>query len=510
MVTATESAPILEAHDLSKRFGDVEVLHQVSLKIMPREIMGLVGQNGAGKSTLIKLIAGAYQPDGGKLLLHGKPIQFRDPRDALRAGIATIYQELSVCHNLTVAENIFLGRMPRNRWGVVDEERMRQETDRLLEELGISINPRESVAQLSLLERQLVEIAKAIHRNLDVLILDEPTSALSQREKSALYRIVRNLRQRASIVYISHYLEEILDLCDRVVVLRDGEIIRDGPTSGLDIRQLVHEMVASDIKDFFPKHNRVIAGVEPMLVVTNLTVKADRAPVHNASLTALPGEIVALAGLAGSGAATLARALCGLASHTGAVKVHGAVRRVTNARQGLRAGISYVTNDRKGEGLVMTLNAYDNGGLSILHLLRNMAWIITDRRIKTSSEEQLRTVAFRGQAERPVAFLSGGNQQKVVFVKMAHQRLKPRVLVLNDPTRGVDIGAKRELYDLLMQMTQQGMAVVLVSTDLEEMVQLADRIYVFRDGAIVREVPHGISMRELQIAIEQKEGEEAQ
>lgn len=509
-MTATELAPILEARDLSKRFGDVEVLHQVSLKIMPQEIMGLVGQNGAGKSTLIKMIAGAYQPDGGRMLLHGKPIQFRDPRDALRAGIATIYQELSLCHNLTVAENIFLGHMPRNRWGMVDEERMRLEANRLLEELGIPINPRESVGQLTLLERQLVEIAKAIHRNLDVLILDEPTSALSQREKFALYRIVRNLRQRASIIYISHYLEEVLDLCDRVVVLRDGDIIRDGPTSGLDIRQLVHEMVASDIKEFFPKHNRVAAEGSPLLRVANLTVEADRAPVHNAALTVLPGEIVALAGLAGSGASTLARALCGLAPHTGVVEVHGAACRVTNPRQGLRAGISYVTNDRKGEGLVMTLNSYDNGGLSILHLLRNIVGIITDRRVKISSEEQLRTVMFRGQAERPVAFLSGGNQQKVVFVKMAHQRLKPQVLVLNDPTRGVDIGAKRELYDLLMQMTHQGMAVVLVSTDLEEMVQLADRIYVFRDGSIVREVPHGINMRELQIAIEQKEGEEAQ
>jgi ribose transport system ATP-binding protein len=425
---------------------------------------------------------------------------------AIHLGIATVHQELSLCGNLSVAENLQLGSLPHRFAGLVDRARLREDAIASLEVLGVSLASETVVDEVPILGRQLVEIAKALRRQPQVLILDEPTSALKESERQALFAVVERVRAHAAVILISHRLDEVLAHCDRVIVLRDGSLVREGPVGEADVHRLVQDMVSKDIGEFFPKSNEVMTEGPPVLELDHLSGRIGGVEVHEVSLAVRPGEIVGLAGLSGSGAQEVIQLLGGVQRPKGHVRVLGRAVQVGSPADALRHGICYVPNDRKVEGLAMELSTVDNGVLSVLRQLGGTFHVLSHRQAVRSLADQLSEVVFRGDPEGPVGELSGGNQQKVIFVKMTHRRAAPRVLALNDFTRGIDVGAKRELYDVIMRSANEGLGVLLASTDLEELVQLSDRVLVFREGRIVREMERGAGMRGVQ---EEMEGEGA-
>lgn len=495
-------APMMEVLGLTKRFGRAVVLDDVSFNLNPNEVLGLVGENGAGKSTLVKLLSGVYQPDAGDISMDGRPFRPRTPIEAIEAGIATVHQELSLCENLTVAENLVLGEMPSHRVGVLDRTTIIETAVATLERLELDISPDTEVARLPILQRQLVEIAKALHKRARVVILDEPTSALKEAEKDTLFGLVSQLSVHASVIYISHYLSEVLDHCQRALVLRDGRVIVDRPTSALDARQLITAMVQEEIEAFYPKYNAIRPEAPPALKLRSLSGRVGLTELEDVSLTVSCGEIVGLAGLSGSGASELAELLSGQYRIAGELEVGGKTMRLRSPADSVAAGIAYVPNDRKRDGLAMDLTAVDNGVLAVLRRISRRAGALLPVDAAWNVVPQLEAVAFHGDVATPVRGLSGGNQQKVVLVKMANARKRSAVLVLNDFTRGVDVGAKRDLYHVIMRAANEGAGVVLASSDLEELVQLSDRIIVFRNGRVVEELGARSSMREVQSSIE--------
>ncbi|MDA8392270.1 MAG: sugar ABC transporter ATP-binding protein [Actinomycetota bacterium] len=500
-------SPVIGVSGLTKRFGHATVLADVAFELGRNEVLGLVGENGAGKSTLVKLLSGVYQPDEGQMLMEGRPYRPRNPTEAIRRGIATVHQELSLCENLTVAENLVLGEMPSRRGGVLDRGAMIRTAVSTLERLQLDIPPHSPVAGLPILQRQLVEIAKALHKRARVVILDEPTSALKEAEKEILFRLVRQLSEHASVIYISHYLSEVLDHCGRALVLRDGRVMMDRPTSSLDSRQLIAAMVQEEMESFYPKYNDVDRSGPAALSLRGVSGRVGLTELHDISFTVRRGEIVGLAGLSGSGAAELTEVLGGRGTLSGEVVVGAKAVKLRSPADAVMAGISYVPNDRKRDGLAMEMDAVENGALSVLRRLARTGGTLLPRDAARNVLPQLSNVEFHGGTEVPVRSLSGGNQQKVVFVKMANVALGSVVLVLNDFTRGVDVAAKRDLYHVIMRAANNGAAVLLASSDLEELVQLSDRIMVFRSGRIVEVLGAGVGMREVQAAIERTASE---
>ncbi len=478
------ASPLLEARQISKSFAGVRALKGVSLGVYPGEVLAVVGENGAGKSTLMKILAGVQSPDSGELLVEGVVRTIGSVQEALRFGIALIHQELNLAETLDVGANIFLGREP-HCCGWVDAVRIEREARIVLERVGLCVEPGALVGDLTIGQQQLVEIAKALSVNARVLIMDEPTSSLSDHEAKVLLGLIRELRSRGvGIVYISHRLGEVQGLADRVEVLRDGEnagrLLREEISHGA----MVQLMVGRALAQFYP-HKPHETG-EVVLDVVGLRTRANPGKAVDFQLRA--GEIVGLAGLVGAGRSELLDALFGVVpALQGMVRVSGELVELRTPRMAMDAGIALVPEDRKHQGLFLEMGVRENLSIASLHR-EQTAGFLNRAGERALCEEMMPALRIKAAgAEQPVQFLSGGNQQKVVIGKWLATR--PRVFLLDEPTRGVDVGAKQEIYRLMEELAANGAAVLFVSSDLEEIMGMSDRVLVLHEGRLSGELP---------------------
>ncbi|MFE5791349.1 sugar ABC transporter ATP-binding protein [Streptomyces sp. NPDC056503] len=457
---------------ICKSFPGARVLTDVDLDVERGEVHALIGENGAGKSTLMKILAGVHTPDEGTIALDGRTVSFKHPTDAQRAGVAIIYQELTLLPERTVAENVFLGREPKRR-GLVDSAAMESATAKLLEELGEgSFGPRDLVRRLSVAQQQVVEIVKALSVDARIVVMDEPTAALAESEVELLYRLVRRLSERGvAVLYISHRLREIFELADRVTVLKDGAKVTTLPIGELTTAGLVRLMVGRELTDYYPARATRPAG-DVLLSVRG----GGNDFLDGIDLELRAGEIVGLAGLQGAGRTELAKALFGAEPFT---RGEMTPRRPGSVRDGIAAGIGLVTEDRKSEGLALHQTVRDNA-LLVARARRG--------RVGTSVLELLKRVRLAPPSpEKEVRYLSGGNQQKVVLAKWL--TVAPKVLLFDEPTRGVDVGAKAAIHELVRELAEDGMAVLMISSELPELIGMSDRVVVLRDGRIAGHLP---------------------
>jgi ribose transport system ATP-binding protein len=477
---------------VTKQFPGVRALHDVTFDVRAGEIHALIGENGAGKSTLMKILSGVYASDAGQLRLDGQPLHLADPHDAKRHGIATIHQELNLIPELTIAENIFLGSEPRTAAGLLDARRMEAEAQALLQRLNLALPANRPVKQLRVGEQQLVEVAKALSLKARLLILDEPTSALSQTEIERLFAVIASLKEQGvTMIYISHKFAEIFRLADRVTILRDGEHIATLPIAETTERQLIQLMVGRNLTDLFPKASATVG--DEVLRVEHLSLRTTEQtggrPLHDISFSLRRGEILGVAGLMGAGRTELLETIFGVHPANqvdGTICVAGQPRRINSPRAAIRSGLAFVTEDRKRQGLVPKLPVIHNMTLAALgrflrfDLIRQRA----ENRAVGDSIDRLRikTPAPTTEVER----LSGGNQQKVLLARCL--LTQPHVLLLDEPTRGIDVGAKAEIYGLISELAQGGAGIVIASSELPELLSMCDRILVLCEGRLTAEL----------------------
>jgi len=483
----TGSSPILEMSGISKTFPGVKALSDVSLTVYPGEIHALMGENGAGKSTLMKILSGAYQADtGGEIRIDGKPVEINGPLTALNHGIATIYQELSLAPNLSVAENMLLGREHR-RGFFIDRGAMENSCRSVLERLGVTFGPSTKVSELSMAERQLVEIARALIANARILIMDEPTTSLSSRETEALFALVRQLRAEGmAIIYISHRMAEVYELADRVSVLRDGTYVGTLVREEISADRLVRMMVGRDLSSFYKKDHDARGSRGPVLLsVRNI---GDGQRVHDCSFDLHQGETLGIAGLVGAGRTELARLIYGADRRiSGEISLVGKPLSIHRPEDAIEAGIVYLTEDRKQLGLFLDMTVRENVNLNVLGRDARAGTILNLKAARDRAAAAIKALGIRVAGDVvPVGSLSGGNQQKVLLSRLLET--KPRVLILDEPTRGVDIGAKSEIYRLIDELVRSGVGVIVISSELPEIVGICDRVLVMREGRIAGEV----------------------
>ncbi|MFZ0216975.1 MAG: sugar ABC transporter ATP-binding protein [Candidatus Dormiibacterota bacterium] len=474
---------LLEVRAVSKHFGGVHAVVDASLSLAAGQVHGLAGENGAGKSTLGKIIAGALAPDQGGLYVDGAPVRFRAPRDALAAGIAVITQEIALVPRATVEQNVLLGIEPATA-GVLRRGRLRQRFNELNERIGLSLSPGATVASLRVAARQTVEVMRAIARGARLIVMDEPTAALTRDEAERLMGIVRNLAaDGTSVLLISHYLEELLSVCDEITVMRDGRIVRTNQASRETPRSLVLAMIGRDLALEYPAKSPAPASAPVVLEARELRRAG---ALQDVSVTVRAGEIVGLAGLVGSGRTEVARALCGAdAFDGGEILLDGRPIHIRGPRQAAKFGIVMVPEDRKEQGLVMLRPVLENVMLATLGYVAK-GGIINRGRERRRAAELVEQLDIRARSiDAPVGTLSGGNQQKTLFARWLVR--PPRVLIADEPTRGVDIGAKRQIHELIVRLATDGMAVLLISSELEEVLGLSHRVLVMRRGQIVAE-----------------------
>jgi ribose transport system ATP-binding protein len=480
---------LLEMRGIAKSFVGVEVLHGVDLDLAAGEIHAVVGENGAGKSTLMKVLAGVHHPDRGTIRIDGEEISFAHPHAAQAAGVGIIYQEFNLLPDRTVAENVFVGREPIRR-GVVQRRGMERATRGLLEDLGVtSFGPRTMVRDLSVAQQQVVEIVKARSLDARILVLDEPTAALAEHEVELLFALVRRLQEQGiGMLYISHRLREVFTLADRITVLKDGALVKTVAKSEIDPRGLVNLMVGRELDEYFPPRAEASEIGDVRLALRGVSTDL----LRDVSLEVRAGEIVGLAGLQGSGRTELARAIFGADPlRAGTVQLEGKEVRLRSPRHAIRAGLGFITEDRKAEGLALAQSVADNMLLAVRTVLpgarrrRSEPGLMSIRDLAAAVE-----LNARGP-EQEVRFLSGGNQQKVVLAKWLQTR--PRVLIFDEPTRGIDVGAKAGIHDLIRKLARDGVAVLMISSELPELIGMSDRILVMRAGALAGELPAGAS-----------------
>jgi len=468
---------ILELKKISKSFSGVEVLHEVSFSLRPGEVHALLGENGAGKSTLMKIITGVHHPDGGEILLNGMPVHFGDTRESQQAGIAAIYQELSLFPDLDVAENIFIGRQPVTLGGRIDWRKLYAEADKLLASLGVHLELKQKARNLSIAQQQMVEIARAFSINARVLIMDEPTSSLTLKEAADLFRLVRRLKDDgAAIIFISHRLEELFELSDRVTVLRDGAYVDTRPVKDVTRDDLIRMMVGRTITDMFPKQD-VQAG-KVVLQVDHLTREGS---FRDISFELREGEILGMAGLIGAGRTNVARSLFGVEPPTsGTIQLDGRAIRITSPQQAIALGLAYVPEDRQLHGLIPPMNITTNIGLPMLQVYSRRGWLRNkvERSAAFNAARQMEVRA--NNIWQNARELSGGNQQKVVLAKWLST--KPRILILDEPTRGIDVGTKAAVHALMSKLASEGLAILMISSELPEVLGMSDRIIVMHEG----------------------------
>ncbi len=476
---------------IRKSFPGVRVLDDVSLSVLPGQVLALMGENGAGKSTLMKILAGALDADAGTILLDGKEVKTDTPQQAMALGIGIIYQELNLAPHLSIAENIYLGREPRLLPGWIDGRKMRRDAAAVMADLGMPLDVRTLVGTLSVAQRQMVEIAKATSRKARVLAMDEPSATLTAHELENLWRLIRRLQsQGIAIVYISHRMDEVFQIADAVTVLRDGKIVGSAPVAEIGRDDVVRLMVGRDLDETYPKE--VMDAGRPVLEVKNLNRQGI---LDDISFSVHAGEVVALAGLVGSGRTEIARCLFGADLWTsGNVILDGKPFHPRSPSDAIRAGIGFVTEDRKEQGVVLSLPVRENISLASLQKVSGFGFV---RRGKERAEAQASVSRLRVRTpsvEQRVGNLSGGNQQKVVLGKWLETPLK--LLILDEPTRGIDVGAKREIYGIMNSLAQDGVAILMISSELPEVLGMADRIIVVRDGRVAGSLPRSEATQE--------------
>jgi simple sugar transport system ATP-binding protein/ribose transport system ATP-binding protein len=477
----SERPTIVELRNVEKQFGGAVALRGVSLEVKAGAVHALVGENGAGKSTLGKIIAGVHRPDEGELLLDGEPVSFRSPRDALTAGVTIIAQELALARRRSVLDNVYLGNTP-NVLGRVKTRQLRQQYADLTERLGISVDPDRTVGELRLAEAQKVEILRAVARGARLIVMDEPTAPFSRQDAEELFGVVAALVEAGTtIVYVSHNLEDVLRLSSEVTILRDGALVRTGPAAEETTDSLVTGMLGRSLDVVFPSKRY---PDEQAPVVCSVRGLACEELVEDVSFDIRAGEILGIAGMVGSGRSELARAIFGADRRAaGEVLVDGEPVSARHPRTAIRAGIALLPEDRKTQGLLMLQSAVANVSVASLGDVSRAGWIAS-RRERASADEVIKKVDVRAvQPDAPAWTLSGGNQQKVLFARWL--RRDPRLLIVDEPTRGVDIGAKRSIYELLADLAGRGVAILMISSELEEVIGLAHRVLVMRRGHIV-------------------------
>jgi ribose transport system ATP-binding protein len=485
--TPGDHAPILEMRHISKTFGAIQALKNVSLTVKPGEVHSLMGENGAGKSTLMKVLSGAYVADpGGEVLVGGQPMATGNPKAARANGIAVIYQELSLAPNLTAAQNIFLGNEPSN-FGLVDRRAMIRAARPILERLGVGFSATTKVGTLSLGERQLVEIARALSADARIIVMDEPTTSLTTRETEKLFEVIQNLKkERIAVIYISHRMEEIYQLADRCSVLRDGAYVGTLERTELSASRLVSMMVGRDLSSFYKKeHYTPKQEDEVILSVCNL---GDGVRVHDCSFDVHRGEVLGIAGLVGSGRTELARLIYGADKRTsGSVTLNGRALSINSPREALDQGIAYLTEDRKALGLFLDMTIAQNVNISVIGVDALAGGILYFKAAARRAAKAVEVLSIRAHSTSLNAgSLSGGNQQKVLLARLLETA--PKVVILDEPTRGVDVGAKSEIYRLIDELAKQGIAIIVISSELPEIIGVADRALVMREGHIAGEV----------------------
>ncbi len=473
-----KAAPVIEARGITKAFPGTLALDRVDFQLLPGEIHALVGENGAGKSTLMLIMAGVHQPDAGQLLLDGRPARPRDPHHAQQLGISTVFQDLALAQNMSVAENVFTNSQPVSGPGLIRYRQMFAETERALRAFGVKINPRAPLRQYNVATQQIVEIARAITRRVRVLILDEPTSAIGERETEQLFRVLRMLRERGmGIIYVSHKLSEVFAIADRITVLKDGKLVGTLPTRETDQGAVVRMMVGRELSQLFPARDG--GKREPILEVRKLSGRG----FEDVSLTAYAGEVLGLFGLTGAGRTELARGIFGVEPATGGeILFRGQPTKITSSGAAMASGIAYIPEDRKRDGLFLEMSLRQNVAAACLKALSGMVFMNTAREEALARDAvgmlRIRASSLGQRASR----LSGGNQQKVLFAKWLARR--PKVLIADEPTRGIDVGSKAEVHALLRKLANEGAAVVMISSELPEVLGMSDRIAVMREGRV--------------------------
>ena len=478
----TDPEPVIFLEHAEKHFGAVHALVDGDIELFGGEVHGLVGENGAGKSTLVKILAGVHRPDSGRLLLDGEEAIFDNAKQSQAAGIAIIFQEPTLFPDLTVAENIFVGVQPLKRFRRIDGRRMRREVTMLFEQLGVRLDPDRLARGLSIADQQLVEIAKALTTNARVIVMDEPTAALATNEVQRLFRIVHTLRARGNaVLFVSHRLEEIFEMCQRVTVMRDGRRVWTRPIDELTVPSVIRAMVGRDMDALFPKLPAEPGGV--VLKLDRLTREGDFTDV---SFVVRSGEIVALAGLVGAGRTEVARAIFGIDRwDAGSVEIDGRRLPPGSPSAAMSAGIGLVPEDRRQQGLVMDFSIERNIALASLDTVQRGGLIFRGAERSFARDWALRLQLKYARLSNPVWTLSGGNQQKTVLAKWLGR--KPRLLIVDEPTRGIDVGTKAEVHRLLSELAAQGVAVLMISSELPEVLGMADRIVVLFEGRVTRE-----------------------
>jgi monosaccharide-transporting ATPase len=481
-----QHAPVLEVREVTKSFPGVLALDRVSFQLQAGEVHALVGENGAGKSTLIKVITGVYPPDGGEISFEGREVSFASPHESQGAGISTIYQEINLIPLRSVAQNVFLGRETRTRFGLLDAERMNREAAEILERYDIRVDVAAPLNSLGLGTQQMVAIARAVSLDARVVIMDEPTSALEAREVATLFRVIRQLRDDGvGVIYVSHQLDELYEICERVTVLRDGKLVHTGDLAELSKLQLISIMLGRELSAVergatgFGEHQET--AEEPVLEARGLT---RRHVLDDVSVDVRPGEIVGLAGLLGAGRSETARAIFGAQPlDSGVVKVSGKQVKTGSPPAAIKAGVAFMPEDRKSDGVIPDLSVRENIVAAALPRLSRAGLVSRKAQDELVETFMTRLGIKASSPDQPVGELSGGNQQKVLLARWLC--LDPKVLILDEPTRGIDVGAKAEIQRLIDDLAGQGLGVVMVSSELEEVLEGSDRVVVLRHGTVV-------------------------
>ena len=469
----------IEMRGIDKSFGSNQVLKQAGFTLESGEVHALMGENGAGKSTLMKILTGVYTKDAGTVLIDGKEVNYKNPQEAEKAGIVFIYQELNVMFDLTVEENLFMGKEIHGKFGICDRKAMQKKAREALNTLGVDISPKTVMSELSVGQQQMVEICKALMADAKVIIMDEPTAALTQSETVALFKVIESLRKKGvSMVYISHRMEEIFELCDRITVLRDGSYIGVKNIPETNMNEIVKMMIGREIGERYPSRD-VKIGKE-VLKVKGLTRKGT---FHDVSFSVRAGEVLGVSGLMGAGRTEIMQAIFGnLSYESGSIEIDGKEVKISNPRQAMEQGIGFITEDRKTEGLMLDKSIREN--ISLCNLGRiSKSSVISKEAEKNMVAEAIKDLHIKCFGPyHECNNLSGGNQQKVVLAKWI--LTNPKILILDEPTRGVDIGAKKEIYSIINKLAAQGVAIIMVSSELPEVLGMSDNIMVVREGEV--------------------------
>lgn len=483
---------MLSVENITKKFSGIVALENISLELHAGKVNALIGENGAGKSTLMKILSGVYQDFEGRIIFKGNPVQFSNPREAQDGGIAIMHQELNLIPYLSIRENIFLGREITTPWGTLDKKEMRRKTQVLLDKLKLTADPDTLVSRLKVGQQQVVEIAKALLMDSEVIIMDEPTSAISESEVEVLFGIIEDLkREQKTIVYISHKLDELFRIADRYIVLRDGRMIESGEMEGINQDDIIHKMVGREIKMMRKQtkgmHHTALLSVEDICLKHPTRVGENM--LKHISFQVGRGEIVGIFGLMGAGRTELLETLFGLhpRSSSGKISIEQQEVRCKAPTEAIKAGIALVPEDRKKDGLVLGMDVKTNISLPTLKSIEKLG-ILSDSKELTLAGKYIEDLKIKTSSERQAAKnLSGGNQQKIVLAKWL--ATKPKILMLDEPTRGIDINAKNEIYKLILKLADAGLAIIMVSSELPEILAISDRILVMAEGSLTAELP---------------------